>query len=63
MIQQLSTGSNTICLQMIVVAIPNTDHTHDLTPTHIDADPPMMDSASSNTSGGVKTLYLLLKKN
>lgn len=25
---------------MIVVAIPNTDRTRDLTPTHVDADPP-----------------------
>lgn len=53
MIQQLSSvNGNTICPKMIVVGIPNTDRTRDLTPTHVDVDPPFMDSASSATSGG-----------
>lgn len=53
MIQQLSqVNGNTICPEMIVVGIPNTDRTRDLTPTHVDADPPFMDSTFSKTSGG-----------
>lgn len=53
MIQQLSqVNGNTICPEMIVVGIPNTDRTRDLTPSHVDADPPFMDSAFSKTSGG-----------
>jgi uncharacterized protein len=53
MIQQLSTvNGNMICPEMIVVGIPNTDRTRDLTPTHVAVDPPFMDSASSKNSGG-----------
>lgn len=53
MIEQLSSvNGNMICPEMIVVGIPNTDRTRDLTPTHVDADPPYMDSAFSKTSGG-----------
>lgn len=62
MIQQLSTGGNTMCPKMIVVGIPNTDRTRDLTPTHIDADPPMMDSASSKTSGGGENFIAFIEK-
>jgi predicted alpha/beta superfamily hydrolase len=57
MIQQLSqVNGNTICPEMIVVGIPNTDRTRDLTPTHVDADPPFIDSTSSKTSGYYQTL-------
>ncbi|HLX92429.1 MAG TPA: alpha/beta hydrolase-fold protein [Puia sp.] len=53
MIHQLSSiNGNTICPEMIVVGIPNTDRTRDLTPTHVDADPPFMDSSAIRTSGG-----------
>ena len=53
MIQQLSqVNGNTVCPEMIVVGIPNTDRTRDLTPTHIDIDAPYLDSASAKTSGG-----------
>ena len=53
MIQQLSqVNGNTIVPEMIVVGIPNTDRTRDLTPTHIDGDPPFMDKEASKTSGG-----------
>ena len=42
MIQQLSTvNGNMMCPKMIVVGIPNTDRTRDLTPTHTDVDPMM----------------------
>jgi predicted alpha/beta superfamily hydrolase len=63
MIQQLSTvNGNMICPEMIVVAIPNTDRTRDLTPTHIDVDPPYMDSTSSKTSGGGEKFISFIEK-
>ena len=53
MIQQLSqVNGNTVCPEMIVVGIPNTDRTRDLTPTHIASDPPIMDSNFSKNTGG-----------
>jgi predicted alpha/beta superfamily hydrolase len=63
MIQQLSTANgNMMCPKMIVVGIPNTDRTRDLTPTHIDADLPMMDSISAKTSGGGEKFIAFMKK-
>lgn len=62
MIQQLSTGGNNNCPKMIVVAIPNTDRTRDLTPTHVDADPPFMDSAFCQTSGGGENFIAFIEK-
>jgi len=63
MIQQLSqVNGNTVCPEMIVVGIPNTDRTRDLTPTHIDAEPPMMDSASAKTSGGGEQFVSFIEK-
>ena len=63
MIQQLSqVNGNTICPEMIVVGIPNTDRTRDLTPTHVDADPPFMDSAFSKTSGGGEQFISFIEK-
>ncbi len=63
MIQQLSSvNGNTVCPKMIVVGIPNTDRTRDLTPTHVDADPPYMDSASSKTSGGGERFISFIEK-
>ena len=64
MIQQLSqVNGNTICPEMIVVGIPNTDRTRDLTPTHITSDLPMMDSAASvNTGGGEKFISFIEKE-
>jgi predicted alpha/beta superfamily hydrolase len=53
MIQQLSqVNGNTIVPEMIIVGIPNTDRTRDLTPKHITSDPPMMDSNSTKNTGG-----------
>jgi predicted alpha/beta superfamily hydrolase len=61
--QQLSTiNGNTMCPKMIVVGIPNTDRTRDLTPTHIDADPPFMDSTFSKTSGGGENFIAFMEK-
>jgi predicted alpha/beta superfamily hydrolase len=63
MIQQLSTiNGNTMCPKMIVVGIPNTDRTRDLTPTHMDIDPMMNDSASVRTSGGGEKFIAFLEK-
>jgi predicted alpha/beta superfamily hydrolase len=63
MIQQLSTiNGNTMCPKMIIVGIPNTDRTRDLTPTHIDADPPFMDSTFSKTSGGGENFIAFMEK-
>lgn len=63
MIQNLSqVNGNTICPEMIVVGIPNTDRTRDLTPTHVDADPPFMDSVSSKMSGGGARFVSFLEK-
>jgi predicted alpha/beta superfamily hydrolase len=62
MIQQLSTGGNSNIPKMMVVAIPNTDRTRDLTPTHVDAEPPFMDSASSKTSGGGENFIAFMEK-
>ncbi len=63
MIQQLSEiNGNTICPDMIVVGIPNTDRTRDLTPTHIASDPPMMDSNFSRTTGGGENFVSFIEK-
>lgn len=63
MIQQLSqVNGNTIFPEMIVVAIPNTDRTRDLTPTHIESDLPMMDSGFSKTTGGGENFAAFLQK-
>ncbi len=63
MIQQLSqVNGNSICPEMIVVGIPNTDRTRDLTPTHIISDPPMMDSTSSLNSGGGEKFISFIEK-
>ena len=62
MIQQLSTGGNNLCPKMIVVAILNTDRTRDLTPTHVDADLPYIDSLSCKTSGGGENFISFIEK-
>ena len=54
MIQQLSeVNRNTICPQMIVVGIVNTDRTRDLTPTH---------DSTISTSGGCENFTAFLEK-
>jgi predicted alpha/beta superfamily hydrolase len=63
MIQQLSqVNGNTIVPEMIIVGIPNTDRTRDLTPTHITSDPPMMDSNFSKTTGGGENFATFMEK-
>jgi len=63
MIQQLSqVNGNTNVPEMIVVGIPNTNRTRDLTPTHIANDPPMMDSNSSKNTGGGENFTTFMEK-
>ena len=63
LVQQLSqVNGNTIFPEMIVVGIPNTDRTRDLTPTHIVSDPPMMDTNSSKSTGGGENFAAFLEK-
>jgi len=63
MIQQLSqVNGNTIVPEMIIVGIPNTNRTRDLTPTHIISDPPMMDSNSSKSTGGGENFTSFMEK-
>jgi predicted alpha/beta superfamily hydrolase len=51
MIRQLSVvNGNTICPEMIVVGIPNTDRFRDLSPTHVDVI--FGDSSMARSSGG-----------
>jgi predicted alpha/beta superfamily hydrolase len=63
MIQQLSqVNGNTIVPEMIVVGIPNTDRTRDLTPTKIASDLPMMDSNFSKNTGGGENFAAFMQK-
>src|SRR6187397_382227 len=63
MIQQLSqVNGNTIVPEMIIIGIPNTDRTRDLTPTHIISDPPMMDSNSTKNTGGGENFTAFMEK-
>ncbi len=62
MIQQLSEiNGNQICPDMIVVGIPNTDRTRDLTPTHVGKSF-YMDSNATKTSGGGEKFIAFLEK-
>src|SRR5688572_4601926 len=63
MIQQLSqVNGNTIVPEMIVVAIPNTERTRDLTPTRIRSDLPVMDSNFSKSTGGGENFTAFMAK-
>ena len=55
MIKQLSYG-NTIVPEMIIVGIPNTNRSRDLTPTHVDIDFFSGDSIQYDSGGGNKFL-------
>lgn len=62
-IQHLSQGiGNTICPEMIVVGIPNTDRIRDLTPTHVNAPPPYTDSVMLKTTGGGERFVSFIEK-
>ena len=61
MIQQLSTvNGNTIYPEMVVVAIPNTDRTRDLTPYHVTHI--FRDTAFAKTSGGGENFTKFIEK-
>jgi len=62
-IQELSeTNGNTICPEMIIVGIPNTNRTRDLTPTHSDIDLPFVNKGLSEQSGGGEKFAEFLEK-
>src|SRR2546423_11219025 len=62
MIQQLSeVNGNTVLPEMILVGIPNTDRTRDLTPTHVSGGI-YLDSAFVRTSGGGENFTNFLEK-
>ena len=63
MIHQLSSvNGNTICPKMIVVGIPNTNRTRDLTPTKGDIDHPFSDSTMVANSGGGEKFMSFIEK-
>jgi predicted alpha/beta superfamily hydrolase len=63
MIQQLSEiNGNTICPDMIVVAIPNTDRTRDLTPTNALTGPDGKKVQGFETSGGGEKFTAFIEK-
>lgn len=60
MIRQLSVvNGNTILPEMIIVAIPNTNRSRDLTPTHVDIDFFTGDSIAYESGGGDKFLNFI----
>lgn len=53
MVQQMSmVNGNTVCPEMIVVGIPNTNRTRDLTPTHATSAPGLPAEALKTSGGG-----------
>lgn len=54
--------NNTVYPQCIVVAIPNTDRTRDLTPTHADVGPDGKHMDGMQTSGGGENFTAFLQK-
>ena len=64
MMQQLTTvNGNSLFPEMIVVGIPNTNRMRDLTPSHMDIDPPMFtDSAFLKTSGGGEKFFAFMEQ-
>jgi uncharacterized protein len=62
-IQQLSSiNGNTVLPKMIVVGIPNTDRTRDLTPTHVATGNEFTDSAFVANSGGGEKFITFIEK-
>ena len=63
MLQELSSvNGNTICPEMIVVGILNTDRTRDLTPTHVSESIPFMGDGFAKTSGGGEKFISFIEK-
>lgn len=62
-IEELSEiNGNTLCPEMIVVGIPNTNRNRDLTPTHSDVDQPFVNKGLSEQSGGGENFAEFLAK-
>jgi predicted alpha/beta superfamily hydrolase len=63
LLQILGTGVNGTFLvpEMIVVAIPNTDRTRDMTPTHVEKDLAGRPAPFLKTSGGMGNFFQFLK--
>jgi hypothetical protein len=62
MLQQLSSvNGNTVVPEMIVVGIPNTDRTRDLTPTHTDLGPDGKVTPMMRSSGGGEKFTAFIK--
>jgi predicted alpha/beta superfamily hydrolase len=63
LLQFLGTGINGVFLvpEMIVVAIPNTDRTRDLTPTHVEKDFQGKPAPFLKTSGGMPSFFQFIK--
>lgn len=62
MIEQLSSNGNTILPKMIIVGIPNTNRTRDLTPSKSEISPPFINKSTSENSGGGKNFLAFLEK-
>lgn len=63
MIEELSEiNGNTLCPEMIVVGIPNTNRNRDLTPTHSEIDLPFVSKNVSEQSGGGEKFAEFLEK-
>jgi predicted alpha/beta superfamily hydrolase len=63
MIEELSEiNGNTICPEMIVIGITNTNRSRDLTPTHSDVDLPFVPQNISEQSGGGEKFTQFLEK-
>lgn len=63
LIEQLSAmNGNTLVPKMIVVAIPNTNRTRDLTYSKSEPDPPMVSEALASQSGGGKNFLNFMEK-
>lgn len=63
MIEELSEiNGNTLCPEMIVIGITNTNRTRDLTPTHSDVDPPFVPQNLSEQSGGGEKFAEFIEK-
>lgn len=60
MVQQFS--RNTLCPEMIIVGITNTDRTRDLTTSHISQPIPMLGNAVAKTSGGSDMFLSFIEK-
>ncbi len=55
-------NGNSVCPEMIIVGILNTDRTRDFTPTRTQIDPPYFDSLSARRTGGGEKFISFLEK-